>query len=173
MFDALTQKRPYKAAWPVGDAIAEIERQRGRQFDPAIVDAFLRVIERTTSSRLTTALPADHSRSPMNNRATTDFGLAAARVTAAGARGLVVGFSGGLDSAVVARLCQIATPGHVLGVILPCHSDPQDETDARTRRRRTSGCRRSASISRRRTICLVDGLQSWCSPPCPPTSGRR
>jgi putative two-component system response regulator len=46
VFDALTQKRPYKAAWPVGDAVAEIKRQRGRQFDPEIVDAFLRVIER-------------------------------------------------------------------------------------------------------------------------------
>jgi response regulator RpfG family c-di-GMP phosphodiesterase len=29
----------------VRDAIAEIDRQRGRQFDPAIVDAFMRVIE--------------------------------------------------------------------------------------------------------------------------------
>jgi len=46
VFDALTQKRPYKAAWPVGDAVAEIERQRGRQFDPALVDAFLRVVVR-------------------------------------------------------------------------------------------------------------------------------
>jgi putative two-component system response regulator len=45
VFDALTQKRPYKAAWPIAEAIAEIERQRGRQFDPGIVDAFLRVIE--------------------------------------------------------------------------------------------------------------------------------
>ena len=45
VFDALTQKRPYKAAWLVGDAVAEIERQRGKQFDPALVDAFLRVIE--------------------------------------------------------------------------------------------------------------------------------
>lgn len=44
VFDALTQKRPYKAAWPVGDAIAEIERQRGRQFDPALADAFLQII---------------------------------------------------------------------------------------------------------------------------------
>lgn len=44
VFDALTQKRPYKAAWSVGDAIAEIKRQRGRQFDPALADAFLQVI---------------------------------------------------------------------------------------------------------------------------------
>jgi putative two-component system response regulator len=47
VFDALTQKRPYKAAWPITDAIAEIDRQRSRQFDPAIVDAFLRVVERS------------------------------------------------------------------------------------------------------------------------------
>jgi putative two-component system response regulator len=45
VFDALTQKRPYKAAWPVADAIAEMDRQRGRQFDPDLVDAFLKVIE--------------------------------------------------------------------------------------------------------------------------------
>ncbi len=45
VFDALTQKRPYKAAWPISEATAEIERQRGRQFDPAVADAFLRVIE--------------------------------------------------------------------------------------------------------------------------------
>jgi putative two-component system response regulator len=45
VFDALTQKRPYKAAWPIAEAIAEIERQRSRQFDPDVVDAFLRVIE--------------------------------------------------------------------------------------------------------------------------------
>jgi putative two-component system response regulator len=45
VFDALTQQRPYKAAWPVGEAVAEIARQRGRQFDPALTDAFLQVIE--------------------------------------------------------------------------------------------------------------------------------
>jgi putative two-component system response regulator len=50
VFDALTQKRPYKPAWPVGDAIAEIDRQRAQQFDPEVVDAFLRVIETQQSS---------------------------------------------------------------------------------------------------------------------------
>jgi NAD+ synthase len=53
-----------------------------------------------------------------------------AHVDAAGARGLVVGLSGGVDSAVVARLCQMAVPGHALGVILPCHSVSDDEADA-------------------------------------------
>jgi NAD+ synthase len=53
------------------------------------------------------------------------------QLAAAGARGFVVGLSGGIDSAVVARLAQLAAPGHVLGAILPAHSDPQDETDAR------------------------------------------
>jgi NAD+ synthase len=51
-------------------------------------------------------------------------------VAAAGAQGLVVGLSGGVDSAVVARLAQLATPGEALGVLMPCHSDPQDERDA-------------------------------------------
>lgn len=53
------------------------------------------------------------------------------RVQAARARGFVFGLSGGIDSAVVARLCQLATPGAVLGVIMPCHSHEQDENDAR------------------------------------------
>jgi NAD+ synthase len=50
---------------------------------------------------------------------------------AAGAHGFTFGLSGGIDSAVVARLCQLATPGHVTGVLLPCYSQPQDEHDAR------------------------------------------
>ncbi len=54
------------------------------------------------------------------------------QVSAAHAQGLVVGLSGGIDSAVVARLCQLATPGAVIGVLLPCHSDPADERDARS-----------------------------------------
>ena len=53
------------------------------------------------------------------------------RVESAGAKGLIVGLSGGIDSAVVSRLCQMAVPNHALGVLLPCYSQPQDEEDAR------------------------------------------
>ena len=48
----------------------------------------------------------------------------------AGGAGFVVGLSGGVDSAVVARLAQLASPGHVIAALLPCHSDPLDEEDA-------------------------------------------
>jgi len=54
-----------------------------------------------------------------------------ARLAASAAQGFVVGLSGGIDSAVVARLCQLARKDATIGVLLPCHSDPQDETDAR------------------------------------------
>jgi NAD+ synthase len=66
----------------------------------------------------------------MSERATGIARWLKERVDAAGARGLVVGLSGGVDSAVVARLCQMAVPGQALGVILPCHSAPGDEADA-------------------------------------------
>ena len=52
------------------------------------------------------------------------------QLTAAGGRGFVVGLSGGVDSAVVAKLAQLAAPGHVVAAILPSHSDPRDEQDA-------------------------------------------
>ena len=53
-----------------------------------------------------------------------------AQVVAAGSRGIVVGLSGGIDSAVVVGLAAMAVPGNVVGVMLPCHSDPHDEADA-------------------------------------------
>lgn len=52
------------------------------------------------------------------------------RLKAAGSKGFVVGLSGGIDSAVVVRLCQMAAPGAVVGVVMPCHSDARDESDA-------------------------------------------
>ena len=41
VFDALTHERPYKKAWPIADALAEIEKQSGTQFDPDVVNVFL------------------------------------------------------------------------------------------------------------------------------------
>jgi putative two-component system response regulator len=46
VFDALTHARPYKPPWPWDEAVAEIENQRGRQFDPRVVDAFLNLATR-------------------------------------------------------------------------------------------------------------------------------
>ena len=43
VFDALTHDRPYKSAWPVEQAIAEIKHAAGSQFDPRVVAAFLTI----------------------------------------------------------------------------------------------------------------------------------
>jgi putative two-component system response regulator len=48
VFDALTSVRPYKEAWPVAQAVAEIARCRGANFDPKVVDAFLSVLPELT-----------------------------------------------------------------------------------------------------------------------------
>jgi NAD+ synthase len=64
-------------------------------------------------------------------RSTDIAGWLREQLTIAGARGFVVGLSGGLDSAVVAGLCRMASPGKVVGVLMPCHSDARDEADAR------------------------------------------
>lgn len=44
--------------------------------------------------------------------------------------GLVVGISGGIDSALVSFLIKKAFPNNSLGVILPINSNPDDEKDA-------------------------------------------
>ena len=41
VFDALLSARPYKDPWPLDDALAEIARLSGTQFDPGLVEAFL------------------------------------------------------------------------------------------------------------------------------------
>jgi putative two-component system response regulator len=44
VFDALTSTRPYKNAWRVEDAVAEINRTSGAHFDPALVAIFNKVL---------------------------------------------------------------------------------------------------------------------------------
>lgn len=45
--DAMTSDRPYRRGASMADALAEIVRHRGSQFDPEIVDALLRVTDRS------------------------------------------------------------------------------------------------------------------------------
>lgn len=52
------------------------------------------------------------------------------QVAGANCQGVVFGLSGGLDSSVVAVLCQRALPDNLLGVLMPCHSNKQDLDDA-------------------------------------------
>ena len=40
VYDALSHQRPYKVAWPVADAAAEVVRLGGTKFDPRVVEAF-------------------------------------------------------------------------------------------------------------------------------------
>ncbi len=44
VFDALTSERPYKKAWPIEQAVAEIEAQKGRHFDPRLVQVFVGIL---------------------------------------------------------------------------------------------------------------------------------
>ena len=48
-FNAMTTDRPYRAALPLGEALAELERGSGGQFDPAVVDALDHSLRRNTS----------------------------------------------------------------------------------------------------------------------------
>lgn len=49
------------------------------------------------------------------------------KVKEAGAKGVIFGLSGGVDSAVMAGIAKKAFPDNSLGLIMPCHSDPIDE----------------------------------------------
>jgi len=44
-FDAMVSARAYRKGRPVEEALAELRRCRGTQFDPFVVDAFFRSIQ--------------------------------------------------------------------------------------------------------------------------------
>ena len=46
VFDALTSVRPYKAAWPVEKAVALLEEEAGKHFDPKLVPEFVKCLPR-------------------------------------------------------------------------------------------------------------------------------
>jgi putative two-component system response regulator len=47
VFDALTHERPYKKPWLLDEALQEVRDQRGKQFDPRVVDAFLKAFQQS------------------------------------------------------------------------------------------------------------------------------
>lgn len=52
VFDALFHKRPYKEAWAIEDCRKALVDGAGSQFDPEVVDAFVRILDREGSSFL-------------------------------------------------------------------------------------------------------------------------
>ncbi|WP_133740728.1 HD-GYP domain-containing protein [Actinorugispora endophytica] len=46
VFDCLTSTRSYRTAWSAADAIAELRRCAGTQFDPRMVEALVRAVDR-------------------------------------------------------------------------------------------------------------------------------
>jgi putative two-component system response regulator len=57
VFDALGHDRPYRSAWPLGEVLAEIDRQCARQFDPAVIEAFQRLDHATLLEPLARLAP--------------------------------------------------------------------------------------------------------------------
>jgi CHASE2 domain-containing sensor protein len=55
VFDALLSERPYKEPWPYEEALDELRRERGRHFDPAVVDAFLGIVGKLDPKLLASA----------------------------------------------------------------------------------------------------------------------
>jgi len=45
VFDALTSKRPYKQSWSIQDAILLLMKEKGKHFDPKLVDLFIESME--------------------------------------------------------------------------------------------------------------------------------
>ena len=51
VFDALTSTRPYKSAWSIEDTLAYLQTQKGRHFDPQLVDLLLQELPKILQIR--------------------------------------------------------------------------------------------------------------------------
>ncbi|MCK4909994.1 MAG: HD domain-containing protein [Thermodesulfovibrionales bacterium] len=65
VFDALTTARPYKRPYPVEVAVKIIREQRGKHFDPELVDAFLECLDEVVQIK--------EEVSPASQESMTDF----------------------------------------------------------------------------------------------------
>ncbi len=54
-FDALVSKRPYKKAWSVDDTLNLLKEERGKHFDPHLVDSFLGIMPELLDIKATCA----------------------------------------------------------------------------------------------------------------------
>ena len=57
-YDAMSFRRPYRQGLSYGECLAEFERCAGSQFDPAVVEAFVRVLQRMEEARGSAAAAA-------------------------------------------------------------------------------------------------------------------
>lgn len=64
VFDALRSRRPYKPAWSLDDALAEIVAQRGQHFDPRLVDLFV-PLARELGNVVAPPQPSDEDEPPL------------------------------------------------------------------------------------------------------------
>jgi HD-GYP domain-containing protein (c-di-GMP phosphodiesterase class II) len=62
-FDAMTSDRPYRKGMPVAEAVSELYNNKTTQFDPQLVDIFLRVVEQ---GRIDPILTAYHQEEMMD-----------------------------------------------------------------------------------------------------------
>jgi HD-GYP domain-containing protein (c-di-GMP phosphodiesterase class II) len=51
-YDAMTSPRPYRAQLPLEDALAELKKCAGTQFDPELVEIFCTMIQKTLHSEI-------------------------------------------------------------------------------------------------------------------------
>jgi putative two-component system response regulator len=59
--DALTHERPYKRAWSLEAALAKIQEQSGKQFDPALVEVLIRLLRNIDLATLALSVSLDNA----------------------------------------------------------------------------------------------------------------
>ena len=59
VFDALASQRPYKKPWPVEQALEELRGQKGKAFDPEVVDAFMALHGEGVVGKIQEQFPAE------------------------------------------------------------------------------------------------------------------